>query len=79
MSRDPVVQTLQQLRPYARDVHPPPDSPAYQSTAAYSHYSLLRTIEAAWGMRALGEAQHAQVMADFFVRETDRSTFRSAQ
>jgi hypothetical protein len=34
----------------------PLGKPAYQSSAAYTHYSLLRTIEDAWGMPALGKA-----------------------
>jgi phosphatidylinositol-3-phosphatase len=42
--------------------------PAYQSQIAYSHYSLLRTIEAAWGMPLLGKASCdcSQPMTDFF-------------
>ncbi len=42
--------------------------PAYQSQIAYDHYSLLRTIEQAWGMPLLGKANCdcSQPMADFF-------------
>ena len=42
--------------------------PAYQSQIAYDHYSLLRTIEQAWGMPLLGKAncECSQPMADFF-------------
>jgi hypothetical protein len=44
----------------------PLGKPAYRSPLAYTHYSLLRTIEDAWGLPALGEAEQAQPMADFF-------------
>jgi acid phosphatase len=39
----------------------------FRSAAAYNHYSLLRTIEVAWGLRALtaNDAQ-ATAMSDFF-------------
>ncbi len=42
--------------------------PAYQSQTAYDHYSLLRTIEQAWGMPLLGKANCdcSQPLADFF-------------
>ena len=42
--------------------------PAYQSPIAYDHFSLLRTIEQAWGMPLLGNAncECSQPMADFF-------------
>jgi len=42
--------------------------PAYQSQIAYDHYSLLRTIEQAWGMPLLGKAtcDCSQPMSDFF-------------
>jgi len=42
--------------------------PAYQSQVAYDHYSLLRTIEQAWGMPLLGKASCdcSQPMTDFF-------------
>jgi hypothetical protein len=42
--------------------------PAYQSQIAYDHYSLLRTIEQAWGLPLLGKANCdcSQPMADFF-------------
>jgi phosphatidylinositol-3-phosphatase len=46
----------------------PLTKPAYQSQIAYSHYSLLRTIEQAWGMPLLGKANCdcSQPLADFF-------------
>jgi hypothetical protein len=34
-------------------------TPGYKASASYSHYSMLRTIEQAWGMPLLGEAQNA--------------------
>jgi hypothetical protein len=42
--------------------------PAYQSSVAYDHYALLRTIESAWGMLPLDNAgcACAPAMADFF-------------
>ena len=42
--------------------------PGYQSSVPYDHYSLLRTIENAWGMPELGGARCdcAPPMADFF-------------
>ena len=42
---------------------------AYQSPVAYDHYSLLRTVEAAWGLPTLGKAGCAcsPPMADFFI------------
>jgi phospholipase C len=42
--------------------------PAYQSQAAYDHYSLLRTIEQAWGLPLLGKASCdcSPPMTDFF-------------
>jgi phosphatidylinositol-3-phosphatase len=42
--------------------------PAYQSQVAYDHYSLLRTIEHAWGMPLLGKASCdcSPLMSDFF-------------
>jgi acid phosphatase len=41
--------------------------PGFQSSAAYNHYSLLRTVEVAWGLDPLtpNDAQ-AAVMSDFF-------------
>jgi hypothetical protein len=44
--------------------------PAYRSPRPYSHYSLLRTIEAAWGMPPLANSGCAcsQPMVDFFVQ-----------
>jgi phospholipase C len=46
----------------------PLGKPAYQSTVAYDHYSLLRTIEQSWGLPLLGKASCAcsAPMADFF-------------
>lgn len=44
----------------------PLGKPSFQSQLAYTHYSLLRTIEDAWGMRPLGHAASAQPMTDFF-------------
>lgn len=42
--------------------------PGFQSAAPYSHYALLHTIEAAWGLPPLGHARCdcAPTMADFF-------------
>jgi acid phosphatase len=42
--------------------------PGYRSPYSYSHYSLLRTIEAAWGLPLLGRADCdcSPTMADFF-------------
>src|SRR6266545_2986005 len=44
----------------------PLGKPAFQSNIAYTHYSLLRTIEDAWGLSPLAHAAHATPMADFF-------------
>jgi phosphatidylinositol-3-phosphatase len=38
-------------------------TPGYRATAAYSHYSLLRTIEQAWGLPYLGGASSASPLA----------------
>ncbi len=48
----------------------PLGKPAYQSAVAYDHYSLLRTIENAWGMPTLAGASCTctATMADFFAR-----------
>ncbi len=42
--------------------------PGFQSDSPYTHYSLLHTIEAAWGLPALGQARCdcAATMAAFF-------------
>jgi hypothetical protein len=40
--------------------HMTPDFKAY---AAYTHYSMLRTIEQAWGLPYLGKAASAATMA----------------
>jgi hypothetical protein len=47
----------------------PLGKPAYQSAVAYDHYSLLRTIENAWGLPELAKASCvcSPPMADFFV------------
>jgi Phosphoesterase family. len=37
--------------------------PGYQASASYTHYSLLRTIEQAWGLPYLGNAASAAAMA----------------
>jgi hypothetical protein len=40
----------------------------FQSSASYNHYSLLRTVEAAWGLSPLTvNDARAAVMGDFFV------------
>ena len=39
--------------------------PGFSSAAPYTHYSLLRTIEDAWGLPCLGEACSATDMAEF--------------
>jgi len=46
----------------------PLGKPAYQSTTAYDHYSILRTIEASWGMPRLNGAACACTpsMTSFF-------------
>ena len=38
----------------------------YRSSVAYDHYSLLRTIEDAWGLPPLGSAAGASPMSDIF-------------
>jgi hypothetical protein len=38
-------------------------TPGYKSTSSYTHYSLLRTIEQAWGLPYLGNAASAAPMA----------------
>lgn len=45
--------------------------PGFRSNIAYDHYSLLRTIEAAWGLPPLGKANCAcsPTMADFFTAQ----------
>lgn len=37
-----------------------------RSRAAENHYSLLRTIQDAWGLPSLGEAMHARNLARYF-------------
>ena len=46
----------------------PLGKPGYRSPVAYDHYSLLRTVEDAWGMPELGHASCpcAPPMGDFF-------------
>ena len=42
--------------------------PGFRSAVAYSHYSLLRTIELAWGLAPLtANDAGATVMSDFFL------------
>ncbi|HJZ46051.1 MAG TPA: alkaline phosphatase family protein [Roseiflexaceae bacterium] len=50
----------------------PLSKPGYRSPIGYDHYSLLRTIERAWGLPELGGAtcDCAPPMADFFVPGT---------
>ncbi|MEO7909747.1 MAG: alkaline phosphatase family protein, partial [Roseiflexaceae bacterium] len=50
----------------------PLSKPGYKSPVAYDHYSLLRTIEEAWGLPKLGDAacDCAPPMDDFFVPNT---------
>jgi hypothetical protein len=38
----------------------------FQSTVAENHYSLLRTIEAAWGLPMLGQSAQATPMFEYF-------------
>jgi hypothetical protein len=38
-------------------------TPGFRSSTRYSHYSMLRTIEQAWGLPLLGEASSAATMA----------------
>ncbi len=40
----------------------------YQTAAAYTHYSLLRSIEDAWGLGCLKESCSAKNLAEFFGR-----------
>jgi phosphatidylinositol-3-phosphatase len=46
--------------------------PGFRSEVPYTHYSLLHTIEAAWGLPPLGQARCdcATTMADFFTPAT---------
>ena len=44
----------------------PLGKPHFQSSVAYNHYSLLRTIAEAWGLPPLGKAANAAPMSDFF-------------
>ncbi len=39
--------------------------PGFRSSTAYNHYSLLRTVEQAWGLSCLGNSCSAQAMSDF--------------
>jgi hypothetical protein len=41
----------------------PTMTPGYKATAAYTHYSMLRTIEQAWGLPSLGNAAAASAMS----------------
>ena len=38
-------------------------TPGYMATGAYTHYSMLRTIEQAWGLPSLGNAASASAMS----------------
>ncbi|HEX7495194.1 MAG TPA: alkaline phosphatase family protein [Candidatus Limnocylindrales bacterium] len=38
-------------------------TPGYKATGAYTHYSMLRTIEQAWGLPSLGNAASASAMS----------------
>jgi acid phosphatase len=38
-------------------------TPGYKATAAYTHYSMLRTIEQAWGLPSLGNAASASALS----------------
>ncbi len=42
--------------------------PGFRSQAPYTHYSLLRTIEDAWGLGCLQQSCDATPMADFFAK-----------
>jgi len=47
----------------------------FRSSSAYTHYSLLRTIETAWGLASLtGNDSNASPMADFFGAPTATPT-----
>jgi phosphatidylinositol-3-phosphatase len=43
-------------------------TPGTRSATPYDHYSLLRTIQDAWGLGCLAESCQATPMADFFTR-----------
>ena len=38
----------------------------FRSSTPHDHYSLLRTIEDAWGLPCLANTCHANAMAEFF-------------
>jgi hypothetical protein len=40
--------------------------PGFKSTVAANHYSLLRTIQDAWGLPPLGQSAAAKAMTEFF-------------
>ena len=42
----------------------------FRSTVAETHYSLLRTIEDAWGLAPLGQASSAVAMTEYFTAPT---------
>jgi phosphatidylinositol-3-phosphatase len=46
----------------------PLTKPGFTSSVRYDHYSLLRTIEDAWGLGCLANACSAAPMSDFFAR-----------
>jgi hypothetical protein len=42
--------------------------PGFKSAATVTHYNVLRTIEDAWSLPALGQSASASAMSDFFPR-----------
>ncbi len=52
--------------PVATLVIAPDVRAGFRSSAPHDHYSLLRTIEDAWGLPCLANACHANAMAEFF-------------
>lgn len=44
-----------------------PAKRGFQSTIPETHYSLLRTIEEAWGLPFLGEASKSTAMTEYFM------------
>jgi acid phosphatase len=54
----------------------PSVSPGYQSAAVYNHYSLLSTVESAWGLAPLtSNDANAGPMSDFFTSTTKAITY----
>jgi len=64
-----IVTTQLRTKRFLALVISPWSKPGYQSPTGYDHYSLLRTIEDAWGLAELGGAacDCARPMTDFFV------------